>query len=253
MDFIRSNFNVYMIYDDNKIKIFNNSNYNCRVHFIHNNEKKSLLCYSKTSRPFDGTYTKLKMYTNIQKNEKILLVLDDLQFYFDDDKMYKQYQRWKYNYENNIIIDDDKNSNTSKSSDEETSLEEFKKGNVDWSSSEDITKKNKKEKKTKEDDNQSNKIEQKQPTAIKNNNENSNPRRWENKQQIDREVGKEQINKEQNIKYGRWESSFLENKYSVTKTDFFNKYDFQSKILDLKNESLKNGYIFEYALIKIDK
>jgi len=90
-------------------------------------------------------------------------------------------------------------------------------------------------------------------TAIKNNNENSNPRRWENKQQIDREVGKEQISKEQNIKYGRWESSFLENKYSVTKTDFFNKYDFQSKILDLKNESLKNGYIFEYALIKIDK
>jgi len=33
--------------------------------------------------------------------------------------------------------------------------------------------------------------------------------------------------------------------------NFENSYSFQSKLLNIKNECLKNGYIMEYSLTKI--
>jgi len=193
MTFFSNSFDVFMIYNDNNIRIYNDSKYKCRVHFTVDNSRYSLLCYGQSVRVYDESYNQINMKTQVQKNVRTLLKQEDLQFYFENEQLYRKYQQWKYDREKKLLED---NGNSSKSSDE-SSLEKFRKGEIDWASDEPIIKNKHKNK-------NSNKIiEEKNKGETQSNKQNIQSRGWEKEEII---KNKEEIqNNKLNTQSKGWE------------------------------------------------
>jgi len=121
MNFNEDNFKVYMLYNADVLRIFNESKYKCRVHFFADGEKTSLLCNAGTGRFVNNYDRVIKLKTIVKKNKKTLLHLDDLQPYFKDDETHQEYLAWRFEvdntnqddseFENEIVIKNNDNKN----------------------------------------------------------------------------------------------------------------------------------------------
>jgi len=100
MNFCDDDFKVYMLYNADVLRIFNESRYKCRVHFFADGEKTSLLCNAGTGRFVNNYDRSIKLKTIVKKNKKTLLHLDDLQPYFKDDEIHQQYLAWRFEVDN---------------------------------------------------------------------------------------------------------------------------------------------------------
>jgi len=265
MNFKTEDFNVYMLYNNDVIRIFNESKYKCRVHFYADDNKTSLLCNAGTGRFVNNYNRSIKLKTKVKKNKKTLLHLDDLQPQFDNNEIHQQYLAWRLEIDNtncnDIESEDDnklneieKDNNQDKMStgndnkvvvksnrgwennDVKSPVEHFKTNKDDWANDNDNIKYefNIKEK------------ENKKENKIKNKNKDENSRNKIKKEKIKDKIITEDW--ETNNKNEENMDITIDKKIN---DDFENSYIFQSKLLDIRNECLKHGFIMGYSLVKI--